>query len=61
MDWPSFLTGAGAIPVIAGLSAWLGKIWANRILEQDRTKYHTQHLPKIQCFMNLRIGSWCGC
>jgi len=42
MDWPSFLTGAGAIPVIAGLSAWLGKIWANRILEQDRTKYHTQ-------------------
>lgn len=29
--------GAGAI--ILALSAWLGKVWANRIMEQDRAKY----------------------
>ena len=32
--------GAGAI--IFGLSSWLGKVWANRILEADRVKYQTQ-------------------
>ena len=31
---------AGAI--IFGLSSWLGKIWANRILEKDKTKYKTE-------------------
>ena len=36
------LTGTGAIGVIAGLSAWLGKVWANRILHQDRVRYETQ-------------------
>ena len=25
--------------VIVGLSSWLGKVWANRILEQDRRRY----------------------
>jgi hypothetical protein len=25
--------------IILGLSAWLGKVWASRILEQDRLKY----------------------
>jgi len=31
------LGGAGAI--ILGLSAWLGKVWANRLMEQDRAKH----------------------
>ena len=30
--------GGGALIVFA-FSSWLGKVWANRILEQDRTKY----------------------
>ena len=29
--------GAGII--IIGLSSWLGKVWANRIMETDRAKY----------------------
>ncbi|WP_029655001.1 hypothetical protein [Marinobacter daepoensis] len=29
----------GAAVIILGLSSWLGKVWANRILEQDRFKY----------------------
>jgi len=29
----------GSAVVIAGLSSWLGKVWANRILEQDKKKY----------------------
>jgi hypothetical protein len=29
--------GAGAI--MMGLSSWLGKVWAKRILESDRNKY----------------------
>ncbi len=36
------LTGTGAIALIAGFSAWLGKVWANRILQQDRARYETQ-------------------
>jgi hypothetical protein len=31
------LGGGGAI--VIGLSSWLGKVWASRILEQDRKKY----------------------
>jgi hypothetical protein len=33
------LGGGGVIVVL--LSSWLGKVWANRILEQDRLKYST--------------------
>ncbi|GJQ50485.1 MAG: hypothetical protein H3C64_05265 [Candidatus Kuenenia stuttgartiensis] len=29
----------GAAFIIVALSTWLGKVWANRILEQDRLKY----------------------
>ncbi len=29
----------GAAALIWALSSWLGKVWANRILEQDRKKY----------------------
>ena len=29
--------GAGAI--ILGLSSWLGKIWANKLMEKDKSKY----------------------
>ncbi len=34
------LGGAGAIILL--FSSWLGKVWANRILEKDRLKYNQQ-------------------
>ncbi|MCX5815965.1 MAG: hypothetical protein NTX75_06930 [Proteobacteria bacterium] len=37
----------GAVIIIAALSTWLGKVWANRILESDKAKY-TQELDKIR-------------
>jgi hypothetical protein len=37
----------GAAVIIAALSSWLGKVWANRILESDKAKY-TQELDKIR-------------
>jgi hypothetical protein len=33
--------GGGAI-IVAAFSSWLGKVWANRILEKDRAKYQTE-------------------
>jgi hypothetical protein len=33
-------TGVGAV-IIFGLSSWLGKVWANRILEADRLRYQS--------------------
>lgn len=39
-------TGGAAIIVFA-LSSWLGKVWANRILESDKSKY-TKELDKIR-------------
>ena len=32
----------GTAIVIAGLSNWLGKVWANRILEKDKRKYQEE-------------------
>lgn len=32
----------GAAVIIFALSSWLGKVWANRILEKDRLKYSTE-------------------
>jgi len=29
----------GSTVIIIGLSSWLGKVWANRVLEQDKLKY----------------------
>jgi hypothetical protein len=42
VDWLSFLAGGTTVPAIVGLSAWLGRVWANRILEKDRARYRTQ-------------------
>lgn len=36
------LSFGGAAVVLFALSSYLGKIWANRILEQDRTKYQSE-------------------
>ena len=33
--------GGGAL-IVAAFSSWLGKVWANRILEKDRAKYQTE-------------------
>ena len=38
---------SGAAAIIFGLSSWLGKVWANRILEKDKLKY-TSELEKIK-------------
>jgi hypothetical protein len=32
----------GSAIIIIGLSSWLGKVWANRILEQDKLKYSSE-------------------
>ncbi len=32
----------GAAVIIFSLSSWLGKVWANRILEEDKLKYSTE-------------------
>ncbi len=58
MEWWMYLTGvfAGifAAPVAFGLAAWLGKIWANRILEKDRAKYRAQ----VEALLaDLRVAS----
>ncbi|MGG1638734.1 hypothetical protein [Paenibacillus sp. NRS-1760] len=37
----------GASLVIVGISSWLGKVWANRILEKDRLRY-TKTLEEIR-------------
>ena len=37
----------GAAVIIIGLSTWLGKVWANRILEQDKLRYSLE-LEKIK-------------
>jgi hypothetical protein len=37
------LGGGGAIVIL--LSSWLGKVWAARILEQDRKKYTIETIP----------------
>lgn len=42
------LTGAGVAVLIAPLSAWLGKVWAARILEKDRVRYQMQMEMTLQ-------------
>lgn len=37
----------GSAVIIMALSSWLGKVWANRILEKDKLKYTTE-LEKIR-------------
>jgi hypothetical protein len=32
----------GASVIMLGLSSWLGKVWANRILEKDKLKYQAE-------------------
>lgn len=32
----------GATLIILGFSSWLGKVWANRILERDRARYQSE-------------------
>lgn len=40
-------SAGGAAAIIFGLSSWLGKVWANRILEQDKLRY-TSELETIK-------------
>ena len=37
----------GSSSLIIGLSSWLGKVWANRILEKDKLKYSSE-LEKVK-------------
>lgn len=51
MAWQDMTVGGVIVIVFFGLSSWLGKVWANRILQKDRTKYQTQVETLIE---NLR-------
>jgi len=50
MDWNDvlkivtafFASVGGASAIILALSSWLGKVWANRILESDRARFQAQ-------------------
>lgn len=33
------VTLGGSSAIVFGLSAWIGKIWANKLMEKDKTKY----------------------
>jgi len=33
------VTLGGSSAVVFGLSAWIGKIWANKLMEEDKTRY----------------------
>jgi hypothetical protein len=37
-----FASVGGAAAIIFGLSSWLGKVWANRILEADKVRYQSE-------------------
>jgi hypothetical protein len=45
----------GAALIIAGLSSWLGKIWANRILESEKAKY-SKELDKIRHQFQIELN-----
>lgn len=47
------LAGVGATSIVGVLAAWLGKVWAARILERDRTKYQTQMETLLQDLRTL--------
>jgi hypothetical protein len=47
--------GGGAAIVFA-FSSWLGKVWANRILEQERVKY-SQQLEELKQRLELQLHS----
>lgn len=48
--------GSGAMLVL-GLSSWLGKVWANRILEKDKLKYHTE-LENVKNKYNQELAKY---
>ncbi|OFI34209.1 hypothetical protein [Alteromonas lipolytica] len=41
----------GAATIIIALSSWLGKVWANRILEKDKLAYSTE-LERLKSQLN---------
>lgn len=45
--------GGGAL-IVAAFSAWLGKVWAARILEKDRLKYQSE-MEVIKSELNKRL------
>ena len=55
MDWGNALSNALAVIVslggggllVLGMSTWLGKVWANRILESDRLRFN-QELERLR-------------
>lgn len=44
----NLLPGIGEVAVITAFSAFLSKIWANRILQKDRVRYETQMQSFLQ-------------
>lgn len=60
MDFQSTINLFGAIVVslggssviVFGLSSWMGKIWANKLMEKDKSKY-TQEIEKLWHSFNV--------
>jgi len=44
----------GAVIIIAAFSSWLGKVWANRILQSEKAKY-TQELDKMRHQLRIEL------
>jgi hypothetical protein len=42
MEWTGYIIGFLSAPVVVGIAALFGKIWAGRILEKDRARYQTE-------------------
>jgi hypothetical protein len=40
--------------IVGGLSAWLGKVWANRIIETQKA-LHSEKLERVKAELNLKI------
>lgn len=47
--------GAGAI--ILGLSSWLGKVWANRILEREKAE-HSKEIENYKSRLELELQKY---
>jgi len=48
------VTLGGSTVVVFGLSSWLGKIWADRLMEKEKAKY-TQEIEKLKHELETKI------
>lgn len=46
------VSAGGGAAIVAGLSAWLGKVWADRIAESEKHR-HTQEIERLKTALDL--------